>query len=101
MLEGHKTGSCEDPSSVEREQINHFSDGGQPLYQMLIYGNARVHFCVSLLRISVVTKLSFVSALNSRKHVKLNNKKIKSVTYTESLVYISLCEFYILLRILV
>ena len=42
----------------------------------------RMCFCASLLRISVVTKvLSFVSALNSRKHVNLNNEKIRLVTY--------------------
>ena len=36
-------------------------------------GNARVHFCVSLLRINVVTKLlSFISALNLGKRAKLN-----------------------------
>ena len=45
-----------------------------------------MHSCASLLRISEVTKLlSFVSALNSRKHTKPNNDKISSVTYPESL----------------
>ena len=40
-----------------------------------------MHFCASLLRISVVTKLSFVSAAKSQKHMQLNNKKIRSVLY--------------------
>ena len=50
-----------------------------------------LYFCASFLRISVVTKLlSFVSALNSRKHAKLNNEKISSVAYPEFfLVYIN------------
>ena len=38
--------------------------------------------------------LSFVSALNSQKHVKLNNKKIKSVTYPEFFI----SEIYLLFK---
>ena len=54
-----------------------------------------MHFCASLLRIGVFTKLlSFVSALDSRKH----KGKISLVTYPEffSILYITICEIYIL-----
>ena len=49
-------------------------------------------FCASLLCISVVTKLldSFVSALNSRKHMKPNGKN-RSVTFPE---FFSMYVFY-------
>ena len=49
--------------------------------------------------LSVVTKLlSFVSALNSQKHMKPNNVKNRLVTYPEFFfsIYISLCEICIL-----
>ena len=55
-----------------------------------------MHFCASLLRISVVSKLlSFASAVNLRKQVKPNNRSVVPWFF---LVYISLCEIYILLK---
>ena len=46
----------------------------------------RAHLCASLLRKSEAAKLlqqSFVSAVKVRGHMKLNNGKIRSVTYPE------------------
>ena len=52
-----------------------------------------MHFCASLLRINAWLLLSFVSAVNSRKHVKLNNKKIRLVIPTLNFfVYISMLD---------
>ena len=55
-----------------------------------------MHFCASLLHISVVTELlSFVSAEKFQNHVKLNNEKIRLVAYPELVYTFSVLEIYI------
>ena len=55
-----------------------------------------MHFCASLLHISVVTELlSFVSAEKFQNHVKLNNEKIRLVAHPELVYTFSILEIYI------
>ena len=63
----------------------------------LSYLKVCVHafLCITAVHKHQVTKLlSFVSALNSQKHMKPNNEKIRSVTYPQSFsiyIYLYMC----------
>ena len=56
----------------------------------------RAFLCITAVHKHQVTKLlSFVSALNSQKHMKPNNENIRSVTYPQSFsIYLYMCGLH-------